>query len=384
MRATIPSSSRGGVFTSLEQMIGNTPCVKLHRFATDHAANVFLKLEHFNPGGSVKDRTALGMIRRAEEEGALGPGMRLVESSSGNTAIGLAMLGAERGYSVCAICDRHLPAAKKARLFAFGADILFLPQTPAGIDTVQLRIAVATWLADAVPNSISLGQYSNSANPQIHYETTGPEIWEAFDGQIDVLVAAVGTCGTISGVGRFLKERKPSVQAVGVEPEGSIIFGGENRPYVIQGGGLSFIPSILDRSVVDRGLKVADAESVAAVHGLARAEGLLVGGTGGLVVEALARLAPEFGPGRNLIGIIPDAGERYLDTLYDEQWLNHHHFRERLPPRGSVDGELAEGATAIGCSLNHIPDDPGPSIAELCQRVGASPSVVANLAENRL
>src|SRR5262249_36598280 len=158
---------------------------------------------HFNPGGSLKDRTALGMVSQAECEGRLKPGMRIIESSSGNTAIGLAMLAAEHGYRIVTICDRHLPLTKRARLIALGADIVFLPPTPEGLDTVELRIAVAEHLARTLPRSIALGQYFNPANPEIHYRTTGPEIWRQMGGHIDAVVVATGTCGTISGVGRF-------------------------------------------------------------------------------------------------------------------------------------------------------------------------------------
>jgi cysteine synthase len=285
------------------------------------------------------------------------------------------MLSRNWGYAVSAICDRHLPAAKKARLLAFGANIVFLPETSPGMDTVELRIAVAASLARSVPNCISPGQYSNPANPEIHYQTTGPEIWEALDGQVDAVVAAVGTCGTISGVGRFLKERNSRVQIIGVEPEGSIIFGGEDRSYFIQGGGLSFIPSILDRSVIDRGMKVADADAIRAVHDVASQEGWMIGGTGGLVVHAMRQLAGEFA-GRNVVGIIPDAGDRYLDTLYDTNWLASHRFHALVKP--APEDVFTDAVRQIGCSVNTIPDDPGPSISEFC-RLGGFP-VPASLA----
>jgi cysteine synthase len=370
--------SKSSLFCSIAAMIGNTPVYRVQRWKSG-SAELYLKLEQFNPGGSIKDRTAYGMIRQAERDGVLRPGIRIIESSSGNTAIGLAMLGCERGYAVTAICDRHLPAGKKARLLAFGADIVFLPQTPSGMDTVELRIAVANSLAGSTPNCISLGQYSNSANPEIHYETTGPEIWEAMDGRIDAVVAAVGTCGTISGVGRYLKEKDSKIQIVGVEPEGSIIFGGEDRRYLIQGGGLSFIPSILNRAVIDAGRKVSDAAAIGAAHEFARQEGWMIGGTGGLVVHALGQLAGEL-PGARLVGIIPDGGERYLDTLYDQPWLVQEGFRplgnrEDEPPRA-----LAAAVEAMGCSLNAIPESNGISIEDLCRRVGVAVPQVASLA----
>jgi cystathionine beta-synthase len=280
------------------------------------------------------------------------------------------MLGIEKGYSVTAICDRHLPVTKRARLYAFGADIVFLPDTPVGMDTVQLRIAVANHLAKTIPNAISLGQYSNAANPDIHYHTTGPEIWNQLDGSLSAVVMAVGTCGTISGVGRYLKERNPRIRIIGVEPRGSIIFGGEDGHYLIQGGGLSFIPSILDRSVIDEGWKVSDADAVKSIHDLAALEGWMVGGTSGLVVHVLREIAKQFGSGENIVGIVPDGGERYLDTIYNEEWLEQQNFaRPQRPPEDS-DGEALRAVEAIGCSLNIIPDRQSISLDELSRRLG--------------
>jgi cystathionine beta-synthase len=354
-------------------MIGNTPIVELHHCTA--GARVYLKMEQFNPGGSLKDRTALGMILDAEKQDVLRPESKMIESTSGNTGIGLSMLSCECGYEVTTICDRYLPASKRARLRALGANILYLPPTPKGMDTVELRIAVANYIATHCPNAVSLGQYSNPANPRIHFETTGPEIWDAMDGKIDAVAVAVGTCGTITGVGRFLKERNPLIQVIGVEPEGSIIFGGVDKPYEIQGGGLSFVPSVLDRSVIDRGLKVPDALAIRAIHDLAQKEGWMVGGTGGLVVHVLQLLAAEFGPGHNLVGIIPDGGERYIDSLYTEQRLARSHRRTESR---SCSSEFAEAAQAIGCSLNTYADDSSTGLDDLCRCVGiAVPPVVA-------
>lgn len=349
-------------------MIGNTPLCRLRR-TNDADPSMFLKLEQFNPGGSIKDRTALGMILDAEESGILKRPARIIESSSGNTAIGLAMLGIERGYRVTAICDRHLPLTKRARLFALNADIVFLPETPAGMDTVELRIQVATRLASTIPNAISLGQYSNPSNVAIHYQTTGPEIWRDLEGRVDAVVIAVGTCGTITGVGRYLKERNPSVRVVGVEPFGSEIFGPERRPYLIQGGGLSFVPSILDRSVIDEGWKVHDEDAITAIHSLAVNDGWAVGGTGGLVVHVLKRIAKDFGPESNLVGIIPDAGERYLDTIYDDQWLKQHNFHQLTKSKRDTDHDTVAAVEEIGCSLNEIPDGPSIPLGELEQNL---------------
>lgn len=372
-----PNATRNppAVFGSHVEMIGNTPIYQVRRWRAG-GATLHLKLEQFNPGGSVKDRTAWGMLRDLERAGRLCPGMRLIESSSGNTAIGLAILGAQRGYPVTAICDRHLPGAKRARLLAFGADIVFLPETPVGVDTVELRIALADYLARIVPNCISPGQFSNTSNPAIHYETTGPEIWRDMGGRIDALVASVGTCGTISGVGRYLKEQSPAVRIIAVEPKGSVIFGGEHRPYLVQGGGLSFVPRTLDRSVIDEARKVSDADAIRAAHEVAQYEGWMLGGTGGLVAHVLGELAIELGPGRRVVGIIPDAGERYLDTVYDPSWLAREGFHSFDRRAARADSDLAAAVQSVGCSLN-VADSSDLDLAEFCRRIGIAVPEVA-------
>ena len=258
---------------------------------------------------------------------------------------------------------------KRARLYAFGADVVFLPETPAGMDTVELRIAVANHLATTIPNSISLGQYSNPANPEIHFQTTGPEIWKELGGCVSAIVVAVGTCGTISGVGRYLKERNSSIRVIGAEPRGSVIFGGEESCYLIQGGGLSFIPPILDRAVIDEGWKVSDADAVKAIHDLAALEGWMVGGTGGLVLHVLREVAKGLGSGENIVGIIPDGGERYLDTVYDEEWLERQRFHRLRRNSQDAGEEAVEAVEKIGCSLNTIPKGTSISLDELARRL---------------
>lgn len=358
----------------LAELIGNTPLYRLRRVVPGTvAANVYLKLEGYNPGGSIKDRTALGMILDAEERGLLRPGMSIVESSSGNTAIGLAMLAASRGYRVLGICDRHVPVGKLARIRAFGGDVVFLPESPEGVDTVELRIAVADHLASTSPEVIALGQFSNPANRRAHYLTTGPEIWDQLEGRVAGVVAAVGTCGTVSGVGRALKERDPGVRVFGAEPHGSVIFGGEPGRSLIQGGGLSFMPSLMDRSVVDGGVKVSDPDAARRVRELAQREGLLVGGTGGWVLDALLRLAGEFGPGDNLVGIVPDGGERYLDTLFHAGWLEEHGLgggAADAPAARPLPEALAEEIDTIGCTVPGRPARPRWSFREICGYFG--------------
>jgi cysteine synthase len=352
----------------VERAIGNTPMVRI-RGPGDGAAEIYLKLEQFNPGGSIKDRIAQTMIREAERRGDLRPGTTIVESSSGNTAIGLAMLGATKGYPVYAICDRNVPVAKLCRIRALGGRIVYLPKTPPGFDSVELRIVLAERLAKIVRGCVTTAQFSNPDNPMAHYQSTGPEIWEQMDHRISAVVAAVGTCGTISGIGRFLKEQDASIRIVAAEPVGSTIFGGERGNFLIQGGGLSFTPSILDKRVVDQSFRVSDAEAIEAIHWLARSNGLLVGGTAGWVVHTLLKLAREnFGPKDRLVGVLPDGADRYVDSLYDERWLAGNGFR--TPPySASRPDALIEPVQSFGCTIGGWDEEDASDIRALYRKL---------------
>ncbi|MBR0947962.1 MULTISPECIES: PLP-dependent cysteine synthase family protein [Bradyrhizobium] len=335
----------------VESAIGNTPMLKI-RGLDDNMAEVYLKLEQFNPGGSIKDRIARTMIREAERRGDLGAGTTIVESSSGNTAIGLAMLGTLKGYPTYAICDRNVPVAKLCRIQALGGKIIYLPRTPPGFDSVELRIALAEHLAKTVPGCITTAQFSNPDNPKAHYESTGPEIWEQMDHRISAVVAAVGTCGTISGIGRFLKERDPAIQIVAAEPVGSTIFGGERGNFLIQGGGLSFTPPNLDSHVVDDSHRVSDADAIDAIHWLARSNGMMVGGTAGWVVHTLLNLARHsFGPKDRLVGVLPDGADRYIDSLYEPRWLAANRFCLTPAHSRTEQDPLLEPALSFGCTV---------------------------------
>jgi len=332
----------------LDYGIGNTPLVEVRGLPAG-APRILVKLEQANPGGSIKDRIAWTMIEEAERRGDLKPGMSIVESSSGNTAIGLAMVGAWKGYQVYAICDRNVPAAKLARIGALGGHIVFLPATPPGFDSVDLRIAVADRLAASTENIITTAQFSNEDNPLAHERSTGPEIWEQTRGEVTGVVAAVGTCGTITGVARYLKSRNRDIVVHAVEPLGSVIFGGQRANYLIQGGGLSFTPTILDKSLVDESTHVSDADAVAAVFRFARSNGILVGGTAGWVLHRLYELAGTGAPGETIVGILPDGGDRYLDTIYDPAWTAAHGFP--AGPAAETPEKLREGVEELGCSI---------------------------------
>lgn len=343
----------GRVVKNYLDLIGNTPLVKLNKLTDTNDATVYLKLEYFNIGGSTKDRIALAMIEDFEKKGVLKAGMTIVESSSGNTGVGLAIASAIKGYKFVAVCDRYLPAAKRYKLKAYGAQIIFIWETPEGFDTVELRIDIAKRIASHLPNAVTLNQYDNLANCETHYQTTGQEIWNDLKGNIDVCVVPVGTCGSISGIGRALKEKNSDIEIIGVEPIGSMIFGSIPENYLIQGGGLSFIPKNLDRTFIDRGVQISDQVAFETARLLAMREGIMVGGTGGLSAAVCIDLAKKLGKGKTIVGTIPDSGDRYLDTFISDEWLLNHridiHDFQNKPSK-----ELAAVAYDENCSVDEF------------------------------
>ncbi|WP_246550320.1 PLP-dependent cysteine synthase family protein [Photorhabdus caribbeanensis] len=334
------------------QTIGNTPVVMLNDRYTK-GINVFLKMENINPGGSIKDRIAVAMLERAEAQGELRPGMVVIEPSSGNTAIGLAMACAVKGYRFIAVFDRMVPPAKRDKIKAFGAEIIFLPEFEAGTDTVKHRIDLTKEIIRAYPNAFSPMQFENQVNPDEHYQSTGRELYEIFGNDLTACFATAGSCGTLTGISRYLKEKNPQVRIYGVEPEGSVIFGGESGKYLVQGAGLTFTPSILDRSNIDITLKVADIDAFRIARKLARNEGILIGGTGGCAVSAALNHLDDFKPGDNIVVIIPDSGERYIDTIYNDTWLFENNFSE-LVEESRTEPQLEEIITNMGCVLNEF------------------------------
>lgn len=304
----------GNIYHNVEELIGKTPLMEVEGIEKELglAARIYVKLELFNPAGSVKDRVALSMIRDAEEKGLLAPGATIIEPTSGNTGIGLASIAAARGYRAIFTMPETMSVERRKLLQGYGAEIV-LTDGKAGMDGA---IRKAEELAHEMENAMVLGQFVNPANPKAHYETTGPEIWEDLEGDVDIFVAGAGTGGTVTGTGRFLKEKNPKIQVVAVEPTGSpVLSGGEKGPHGLQGIGAGFVPEILDTEIYDEVFPVKEEEAYEAARLLARKQGVLTGITSGAALHAAIALAkrPE-NAGKHIVVILPDTGERYLST----------------------------------------------------------------------
>lgn len=315
---------------SILDLVGNTPLVRLRAVARGIQATVLAKLEQLNPGGSVKDRIALGMIAEAEGSGRLRPGGTIIEPTSGNTGHGLAMVAAIRGYKMIFVMPDKMSAEKVSLLRAYGAEVVICP-TNVERDSPQSYYSTADRLTREIPGAFQPNQYSNPRNPLAHYQTTGPELWRQTDGRIGTLVAGVGTGGTISGTGRYLKEQNPDVQVVGADPEGSI-FSGPIRPYKVEGVGEDFWPQTYDPSVVDRIVQVSDRDSFVAARRLAREEGILAGGSAGMALHAALMVGAEAPPEAVIVVLLPDTGRNYLSKFFSDEWMRQNGFLDRLGP----------------------------------------------------
>lgn len=295
------------------ELVANTPMLRLNRFAADLPCEVIGKLEAFNPGWSVKDRIGMAMIDQAERDGQLKAGGTIIEPTSGNTGIGLAMVAAVRGYK-CILCmPSSMSVERRKVLQALGAELVLTE----GYQGMPGALKAAEELMDEMPGAWMPQQFANPANPRIHYATTGPEIWEGTQGKIDVFVSGVGTGGTVTGAGRYLKEQKPDIKIVAVEPtESPVLSGGRMGPHMIQGIGAGFVPEIFDAGLVDEVVQVSSDESIDAAKDLGRAEGFLVGISSGAAAAAVRRLATQSAyEGKRIVAILPDIGERYISTL---------------------------------------------------------------------
>jgi cysteine synthase A len=308
VESKIIEGKRLRVTDDISQLVGDTPILQLKKLVPAGGAGVYAKLEYLNPGGSVKDRAASGIILRAEADGKLRPGGAIVEATAGNTGIGLALIGVQRGYKVVLFVPERFSEEKVAIMRALGAQVTRTPD----VEGMQGAIRRANEFAARTPGAFMAAQFDNPANPDYHYETTAPEIFKQMEGQIDALVIGAGTAGTFTGIARFLKERLPSVLAFAVETQGSILGGGKPGPHKVEGIGASFIPGNFDRSVCDEVLMVTDADAFAMVRDLAAREGVLSGSSGGANVAAAVCVAGWLGQGKRVVTMVPDSAERYL------------------------------------------------------------------------
>jgi len=314
---------------SLVDLFGNTPLVRLHNVIDGAPGTVLAKVEYFNPGGSVKDRIAQRMVEAAEEDGSLKPGGTIVEPTSGNTGVGLAIVAQARGYHCIFVCPDKVSEDKRNVLKAYGAQVVVCP-TAVPPEHEDSYYNVSDRLTREIEGAWKPNQYANVHNPRSHYETTGPEIWRQTDGRVTHFVAGVGTGGTISGTGRFLKEVSDGrVQIIGADPTGSVYSGGTGRPYLVEGVGEDFWPTTYDPSVPDRILEISDKDSFVTTRRLAREEALLVGGSCGMATAAAVRLAHEVDdPEAVIVVLLPDGGRGYLSKVFDDEWMGRFGFLE--------------------------------------------------------
>ena len=321
---------------TIVDLIGNTPLVRLGPVAAGVAPLILAKIEYFNPGGSVKDRIAEKMIMAAEQSGALQPGGTIIEPTSGNTGVGLALVAQQRGYHCIFVCPDKVSEDKQNVLRAYGAEVVVCP-TAVAPENPNSYYSVSDRLVRTTPGAWKPDQYANAQNPASHYDTTGPEIWADTDGRVTHFVAGVGTGGTISGTGRYLKEKSGGrVQVIGADPEGSVYSGGTGRPYLVEGVGEDFWPDAYDRTVTDRIIAVSDAESFDLTRRLAREEGLLVGGSCGMAVAAALKLGEDLTTDDIVVVILPDGGRGYLSKIFSDRWMASYGFLSR-------DGEATVG-----------------------------------------
>jgi cystathionine beta-synthase len=351
------------------QCVGWTPLIHLRRLAADVPAPVYVKVEALNPGGSVKDRVGMAMIHEAEQRGWLRPGGTIIEATAGNTGVGLAMVAAVKGYRCIFVLPDKMASEKIALLRAYGAEVVVTP-TNVPPDSPESYNGVADRLAGEIPGAFRPNQFANMANPEIHYRTTGPEIWDQSEGRVTVFVAGVGTGGTLSGVARYLKERNPAIKIIGADPEGSVLSGSAPRPWKVEGIGEDFVPRTFNSQMVDEWVRVSDAESFHFARQLSRREGILAGGSSGTNVAAALRYARRLQPSDFVVTLVCDTGRNYLSKFYDEQWLVDNNLVLHEQPIHSL-GDLLR-LRGPRDMVTITPDATAASAIEVMQRAGIS------------
>jgi len=361
-----------GYYDNVVDLIGNTPLVRLRNVTAGIPATVLAKVEYFNPGGSVKDRIALRMVDAAEKAGLLAPGGTIVEPTSGNTGVGLALVAQLRGYRCVFVCPDKVSEDKQNVLRAYGAEVVVCPTAVAPEDP-RSYYTVSDRLAREIPGAWKPDQYSNPNNPQSHYESTGPELWAQTEGKITHFVAGVGTGGTISGAGRYLKEvSNGRVRIVGADPEGSVYSGGTGRPYLVEGVGEDFWPQTYDRGVCDEIVKVSDKESFELTRRLAREEGLLVGGSCGMAAAAALRVARAAGPDALVVVLLPDTGRGYLSKIFNDDWMARYGFLT-TDASGATVGDVLAGKGGRMPEMVHVhPSEPVRDAIDIMREYGVS------------
>lgn len=356
---------------SMISLVGNTPLVKLNRVTEGLQATVLAKVEYFNPGGSVKDRIAVRMIEAAEQSGALKPGGTIVEPTSGNTGVGLAIVAQQKGYKCIFVCPDKVSMDKINVMRAYGAEVVVCPtavdpEHPDSYYNVSDRLA-------REPGAWKPDQYSNPNNPRSHYETTGPELWDQTDGKITHFVAGVGTGGTISGTGNYLKEVSGGkVKVIGADPEGSVYSGGSGRPYLVEGVGEDFWPTAYDPDVTDEIIAVSDKDSFQMTRRLAKEEGLLVGGSCGMAVVAALKAAEGLGPDDVVVVLLPDSGRGYLSKIFSDEWMAGHGFLEEAGPAARIGDVLNDKEGGIPSLVHMHPEETVGEAIDVLREYGVS------------
>ncbi len=376
-RPSMTGSPDMQVADSILDLVGHTPLVRLPRIiaAEGLRCDLIAKVEMVNPGGSVKDRPAVEMIDAAERDGSLVPGGTIVEPTSGNTGAGLAIVAAQRGYQCIFVMSDKMSHEKVALLRAYGAEVVVCPTAVAPEDP-RSYYSTADRLTRETPNAFRPDQYSNANNPISHYRTTGPEIWQQTRGAITHFVAGVGTGGTITGVGKYLKEHNPAVQVIGADPEGSVFSGGSGRPYLTEGVGEDFWPTTFDPSIVDRIVMATDAESFAMARRVTRDEGLLIGGSCGTAVHAAIEVARDCERGDVIVVLLPDSGRNYLSKLYDDRWMIDNGFLAADGPTTS--DILFARSDALPPLVRVDPETPARDAIAMMRELDVSQLVVAS------